>query len=127
MKSLFFLLITVIFTFSCSKKHPESYNYDRQNPTLKDKILVKIEEIKPEIKFTINREKAVEFGISMSRLQDAIRLADINHKMRTVKAAEQLVIEDANGKKHRLSEFAEIHMGITVRYAEPWDSNPFNN
>ena len=126
MKTFFFPLTAILFTFSCSKNHPESYSYDKQNPTLRGKILVRIKEIKPEIKININWEKAAEFGISMSTLAGELELAERNHRLRTLKAAEQFVIEDRNGKKHRLSEFAEVNFGIIVSYEEPWGSNPFN-
>jgi multidrug efflux pump subunit AcrB len=126
MKTFFFPLTIILFTFSCSKNHPESYNYDKQNLTLRGKILVRIKEIKPEIKININREKAAEFGIPMSTLAGELELAERSHQLRTLKAAEQFMIEDRNGKKHRLSEFAEVSFGIIVSYEEPWGANPFN-
>ncbi|WP_343631781.1 hypothetical protein [Fluviicola sp.] len=112
----------ICLTAGCGERH---YKVDKDK-LLKQSLLVKIKDIKPEVKITLNREKITELGISPGFIGDQLQMAGANHLLGSVKAAQKLVIEDQNGKKYRLLEFAKIGIGITVTYEEPWGSNPFN-
>lgn len=109
-------------TSGCGERH---YKVDRDK-LLKQSLLVKIKDIKPEVKVVLDREKITELGILPGFIRDQLQQADANHQLGTVKAAQKLVIEDQNGRKYRLLQFAKIGIGITVTYEEPWGSNPFN-
>jgi hypothetical protein len=125
MKTLFFLpVVLLFFILGCSENKKRKFVCKEEY--LKDCVIIKIKKIQTTIQVDLDREKVAEAGISTSTLQDKLHLADGNKKLKTVKATQQFVIEGMDGKKHRLSEFAEIKLGIIVTYEEPWGTNPFN-
>ncbi|MGV3611917.1 MAG: hypothetical protein ACO1N0_13255 [Fluviicola sp.] len=130
MNSLFFLvrpfsfvsycLIVVFFMLGCSEQKEQKFNCKQEY--LQDCVIVRIKRIRTEIQISLDRRELAFAGVSMRAMGYKLDGA----KLRTVKAAEQFIFEDAQGKKHRLSEFAEIKLGIVVTYEEPWGTNPFN-
>ncbi len=125
MRTFFFLsVILVFFILGCSEKKKRKFVCKEEY--LQNCVIIKIKKIKTTIQIDLDREKFAEAGISTSTLQYKLRLADKNQKLKTVKAAEQLVIAGRNGKKHRLSEFAKIRLGIIVSYEYPWSAESFS-
>lgn len=123
-RSIFYSLIVVFFIWGCSEKKKQKANCPGEY--LKDCVIIKIKKIQTTIQVDLDREKIADAGISSSTLQYKLQLADRNHQLRTVKGAERFVIEDINGKKHRLTEFAKVSLRIAVTYEYPWGTNPFH-
>lgn len=124
MQRVSYCLIVVFFMLGCSEKKKRKFVCKEEY--LRDCVIVRIKKIKTTIHVDLDREKMLNAGISTGTLQYKLHLADGNQKIKTAKAAEEFLIEGRDGKKHRLSEFAKIELGIVVTYEEPWGTNPFN-